>query len=436
MSSNKLNKNIKKFLIYLEKESGYSEYTIDSYKKDLIHFSDFFDKKNLLKISCDDILEFVGEEFKRDYQPKPVKEPHKYKKIESRTIARQIATLKSFYAYLNEMEIIVSNPTLLIENPKVPKTLPSYIDEKTISEKIIWENICEYLQIDESKLTLIDWIVLFQSYEKEKKKQIEIILEKISSIDNWIKLEPKKKKELAKYFQLNNKEIQVVLITIGKQRKEIGKIIYKKFKEIKKGDIKRKHYIKYILFNLHDFLKKRVSLNESLLILRDIAMLELFYSTGMRLTELVNLNVNHLDLNYKKVKVMGKGKKERLIPFGDYAKFSINNYLNERGIKTNNRLISDPLFVSNRNKRISNRTVQRRVRLYLASFADSGSSGPHTLRHAFATHLLEGGADIRSVKELLGHDSLSSTQIYTHIQTEKMKEIYSQAHPHGEKGKL
>ena len=432
MSSNKLNKNINNFLIYLEKESGYSEHTIDSYKKDLIHFSDFFDKKNLLKISYDDILEFVGEELKRDYQPKPVKEPHKYKTIESKTIARQIATLKSFYAYLNEMEIIVSNPTLLIEIPKVPKTLPSYIDEKTITEKIIWGNICEYLQIDESKLTLIDWIVLLKSYEKEKEKQLEIILEKISSIDTWIKLEPKKKKELAKYFQLNNKEIEVLLITIGEQRKEIRKIICKKFKEIKMGDIKRKHYIKYILSELPFFLKKRFSDNDSLLILRDIAMLELFYSTGMRLTELVNLNVNHLDLKYEKVKVMGKGKKERLIPFGDYANFSIINYLNERGIKINYRLISDPLFVSNRNKRISNRTVQRRVRLYFASFADSGSSGPHTLRHAFATHLLERGADIRSVKELLGHDSLSSTQIYTHIQTEKMKEIYRAAHPHGD----
>ena len=102
-----------------------------------------------------------------------------------------------------------------------------------------------------------------------------------------------------------------------------------------------------------------------------------------------------------------------------------------RKIVGNFRLVPDPLFVSNRDKRVSQRTVQRRVRMYLVSFAGSGSSGPHTLRHAFATHLLEGGADIRSVKELLGHNSLSSTQIYTHIQPEKMKEIYKQAHPHG-----
>ena len=427
---------IQKYLTYLIKELGYSEHTIDSYEKDLTCFSDFFnkpkpnlivDKNFLLEISYDDIQKFVGDEFKREYLPKPVKEPHKYKKIESRTIARQIATLKSFYAYLYEMKMIGSNPTLLIESPKVPKTLPSYIDEKTISDKIIWGKMCEHLQIDESKLTLIDWIILFQSYEKEEKKQMEIILEKTSSIDNWINFETKKKKKLAKYFQLNKKEIEVLLTKIGNQRKEIRKKICKQFKEIKKRDIKRKHYIKYILFNLPDFLKKK----NSFLKLRDIAMLELFYSTGMRLTELVNLNVNHLDLKYKKVKVMGKGKKERLIPFGDYSKISIINYLNKRSIKTNYQLASDPLFVSNRNNRISNRTVQRRVQMYLASFAGTGSSGPHTLRHAFATHLLERGADIRSVKELLGHASLSSTQIYTHLQPEKMKQIYKQAHPHG-----
>ena len=112
-------------------------------------------------------------------------------------------------------------------------------------------------------------------------------------------------------------------------------------------------------------------------------------------------------------------------------KGSINNYLKMRNIKGNLQLVSDSLFVSNRNKRVSQRTVQRRVRMYLASFAGSGSSGPHTLRHAFATHLLERGADIRSVKELLGHASLSSTQIYTHLQPETMKQIYKQAHPHG-----
>ena len=245
---------IQKFITYLSKELGYSENTVDSYNKDLKHFSEFVKKilkKNILEITYHNIQKFVEKEFGRLFRPEPVKAPHKWKNIESRTIARQIATLKSFYAYLYEMEIIVSNPSFLIGSPKVPKTLPSYIDEKTISEKIIWGKICEYLQIDESKLTLIDWIILFQSYEKEKKKQMEIVLEKISSIDAWIKFETKKKKLLAKYFQLNKKEIEVLLTKIGEQRKEIRKKICKQFKEIKKRDFKPKHYFT-ILFDFLD----------------------------------------------------------------------------------------------------------------------------------------------------------------------------------------
>jgi len=190
--------------------------------------------------------------------------------------------------------------------------------------------------------------------------------------------------------------------------------------------------------NLPDYLdREKISIilsrqdTNTLIGSRDSAMLELFYSTGMRLSELVNLNVNHLNFEKQLVKVWGKDKKERLIPFGETAKKSIKKYLENRGIKGNFKLNSSSLFISNRNSRISHRTVQRRVRMYLISIAGSGSSGPHTLRHAFATHLLEKGADIRSVKELLGHDSLSSTQIYTHIQPEKMKQIYRKAHPHG-----
>ena len=183
-------------------------------------------------------------------------------------------------------------------------------------------------------------------------------------------------------------------------------------------------------------------------------MLELFYSTGMRLSELVNLNIGDIvstNLKVKvkrrkrekryKIKVKGKGQKERFIPFGDFAKFSIENYLKIRGIKGNfNFFPNTPLFITTsskgnaflyRNKRISNRTVQKRIHEFFKHISDVGNSGPHLLRHAFATHLLERGADIRSVKELLGHASLSSTQIYTHIQPEKMKQIYKKAHPHG-----
>ena len=290
---------IQTYLIYLSKERGYSEHTVYAYKTDLNRFSNFLKSQSssILEAKKEHIREFMADEFERGLHPK--------------TVSRRLAALKSFYDYCVEIKEIESNPAIFVESPKLPSTLPDYLD-----------------------------------------------LSKLSDI-----------------------------LSMPQQETLIGS--------------------------------------------RDLAMMELFYSTGMRLSELVNLNVNHLDFFHQIVKVTGKGKKERLIPFGKQAKDSIKNYLKMRNIKGNFQLVSDSLFVSNRNKRVSQRTVQRRVRMYLASFAGSGSSGPHTLRHAFATHLLERGADIRSVKELLGHASLSSTQIYTHLQPEKMKQIYKQAHPHG-----
>ena len=292
---------IRTYLVYLSKERGYSEHTVYAYKKDLNRFLNFIKSKanSILEAKKEHIREFLADEFERELHPK--------------TVSRRLAALKSFYDYCVEIKEIESNPAIFVGSPKLPSTLPDYLDSSKLSDIL------------------------------------------------------------------------------------------------------------------------SIPLKETLLGSRDLAMLELFYSTGMRLSELVNLNVNHLDFSSQIVKVIGKGKKERLIPFGEKAKDSIENYLKMRKIEGNFQLVSDPLFVSNRYKRVSHRTVQRRVQKYLASFAGSGSSGPHILRHAFATHMLERGADIRSVKELLGHDSLSSTQIYTHIQPEKMKEIYKQAHPHGAK---
>ncbi len=167
--------------------------------------------------------------------------------------------------------------------------------------------------------------------------------------------------------------------------------------------------------------------------LRDRAVLELFYSTGMRLSELVGLNLGDVDFNKLMVKVTGKGNKQRLIPFGRQAQESLELYLRGRGIipeKDNGNL---PLFIGNKNRRIAVRTIQQRVNEYLLLVSDGKNLGPHTLRHSFATHLLDQGADIRSVKDLLGHSSLSSTQVYTHLQPDQMKKIYRQAHPHGGK---
>jgi len=167
--------------------------------------------------------------------------------------------------------------------------------------------------------------------------------------------------------------------------------------------------------------------------LRDKAVLELFYSTGMRLSELINLNISSVDDKNNLIKVTGKGSKERLIPFGKRAKFSIEKYLNKRALSLSSSNNEVPLFVNDKNERVPRRTIQRRISNYIKMIASGKRLGPHTLRHTFATHLMDRGADIRAVGDLLGHSSLSSTQVYTHVKPERMKEVYKQSHPRGEK---
>jgi len=166
--------------------------------------------------------------------------------------------------------------------------------------------------------------------------------------------------------------------------------------------------------------------------LRDRAILELFYSTGIRLSELININFINIDFDNNLLRVVGKGNKERLIPFGGRATSAIEIYLEKSGRSLKTADKNDPLFVNSKGERISQRTVQRSVNMYLRLVTEGEHLGPHTLRHSFATHLLDRGANLRAVKDLLGHSSLSSTQIYTHVQPERMKKIYKKAHPHGD----
>jgi site-specific recombinase XerD len=167
--------------------------------------------------------------------------------------------------------------------------------------------------------------------------------------------------------------------------------------------------------------------------LRDRAILELFYSSGIRLSELIALNIGEVDAANQLIKVHGKGNKERLVPFGNRAKFCIENYLKSRALSLSTAPKNDPLFVNEKDKRVPTSTIQRRVRNYIKLVAEGKRLGPHILRHSFATHLMDMGADIRAVRDLLGHSSLSSTQIYTQVTPQKMKSVYEQAHPHGGK---
>ncbi len=289
------------FITFLTEEKGFSNHTIKNYKNDIFKFLNFLFEieVDLLKVSKEEIRDFLATQYDMG--------------LSKKTVARRLASIKSFFKFLHNTNHVSNDPTLFLSSPKISKKLPDFVDLKLINKLMNQPNL-----------------------------------------------------------------------------------------KTEKG-------------------------------LRDKAILELFYSTGMRLSELISLNVSSVDEKNYLIKVFGKGNKERLIPFGKRAKFCIEKYLKKRALSWDTALNDTPLFVNGKNIRVPRRTIQRRISNYIKMIASGKRLGPHTLRHTFATHLMDRGADIRAVGDLLGHASLSSTQIYTHVKPEKMKEVYKQSHPRGGK---
>lgn len=163
--------------------------------------------------------------------------------------------------------------------------------------------------------------------------------------------------------------------------------------------------------------------------LRDRAMLELAYSCGLRCEEIVNLNIDSLDFESEQLRVRGKGEKERLLPVGEPAQKALRRYTE----RARHPLTVDPaepaLFLSKNGRRLSNSDVTRRLELWVREAALAAGVSPHSLRHSFATHLLEGGADLRTIQELLGHSSISTTQVYTRVDAARLRDAYAATHP-------
>ncbi|MFN2238984.1 MAG: tyrosine recombinase XerC [Thermoanaerobaculia bacterium] len=164
--------------------------------------------------------------------------------------------------------------------------------------------------------------------------------------------------------------------------------------------------------------------------LRDLAWLEILYASGIRVSELVAIDLDDIELKARLLKVYGKGSKERIVPFGRKAEQAIRRWLEVRGEIVGERFEEEqPLLVNHRGQRITTRSIRRLLARYVRDAALRAGVSPHTLRHSFATHLLNAGADLRSIQELLGHVSLSTTQKYTHLTDSKLIEVYRKAHP-------
>jgi integrase/recombinase XerC len=163
--------------------------------------------------------------------------------------------------------------------------------------------------------------------------------------------------------------------------------------------------------------------------IRDVAIVELLYATGARVSEVCGLDLEDLDFHRNTIRVLGKGNKERMIPMGAPAVKAINTYINDARPQLANDKSARALFLGTRGKRIDQRAVRTVVYEALSALEGVERMGPHALRHSAATHLLEGGADLRTVQEILGHSSLATTQIYTHVSTDRLRQAFKQAHP-------
>ena len=290
------------FITKLEHEKGFSEHTLRAYHKDLLQFDVF------LKAEKSRSLESINHLLLRKFLA--VLRSKNYSKT---TIARKLASIRSFFKFLIQKGELVSNPFEMLRTPKQEKKLPHF---------------------------------------------------------------------------LSINEVDVLLKTPD---------------------------------------------CSSVMGMRDMAILETLYSTGIRVSELVGLDDNNIDFFGGMIKVQGKGKKERLVPIGSHAIKAINEYVDSKSkSKENDKKQvsrSGPLFLNKLGGRLTARSVGRSLDKYLKMSGVDLITSPHTFRHSFATHLLDKGADLRAVQELLGHSNLSTTQVYTHITTERLRSVYEKSHP-------
>ncbi len=292
-----MNGHVNDYLIYLEKELNYSMETIKNYKFDIDSFLEYLkiNKINYLKLNKDIIRKYL----------KYLDET----KLSNKSISRKLSSLRMFYNFLTEIKVVNQNVFQFIQNPKVAKKLPNYLNYEEI------ENLLDGIPLD----------------------------------------------------------------------------------------------------NVYG--------------IRNRLILEIIYSTGIRLSEVANIKLNDINYSNKNIKIMGKGSKERFVVFGDFTIKYLDLYLkNSRNILLNDKK-NDYLFINKFGNALSKSMIEKIVKNCAKEICLKHNISVHTLRHTFATHMLNNGADIKTVQELLGHESLGTTEIYTHVSNDRIKDVYLRTHP-------
>ncbi len=417
-------KEIKGFIQHIQREKNFSENTVISYRNDLSGFGEFLKERNLQK----NPLNQVDRPLLRDFLVFL-----KRKRLKEATIAHKVFVLRSFFKYLLRKGKIFSDPASFLSSPKRKKSLPTFL---TISQM---ESLLK-LPLRKSFWGLRDLAILELFYSTGMRLS-ELANLDLSSVDfqgEVIRVLGKGKKE--RIIPMGRKTLEMLKNYLNLHKSAFkgrtgmnGETIFlnqsgKRLSARSVGRIIKKY-------------ATQISM-ESFWGLRDLAILELFYSTGMRLSELANLDLSSVDFQGEVIRVLGKGKKERIIPVGREALEVLKNYLLKRAsVRLNLRKIAiksishtngEAIFVNRSGKRLSARSIGRIVKKYATQISEDQKTSPHTLRHTFATHLLDQGADLLAVKDLLGHESLSTTQIYTHVTTDRLKKVYKKAHPRAE----
>lgn len=302
------------------------------------------------------------------------------------------------------MQDDISIETFLIQNENqllLDSFFEYLVDEKNVSEhtvtnyKIDLSDFCSFMNVRITDILYAD-LRKYLAHLKDKDYNSSSIARKISCLKSFFK-----------YLQREEhiKTNYAASIPYPKQEKKLPKFLSEE-----------------VISRFIDAIPEK-----DLLSLRDKTIIEVLYSSGIRISELTMLNVSDINLSSSSMKVKGKGRKERIVLLGSYAKDLIEKYLSQR------TATDEALFLNRFNKRISTVGVRKKMSHWTKTFCENEKITPHIFRHSFATHLLNRGADLRSVQELLGHSNVSTTQIYTHVTIDKLKNIYKQAHPRAKK---